>query len=64
LWTRDKLNENKIFFKEPKKNSNQEFFRLRTAKRENIKRFFEVVSSEHPEKIIKFKKIIEKCQNR
>ena len=61
IWIKDKLNETGVFFKDPQKTSYQEFFRLRTARRENIKRFFEVVSSEHPEKRVKFQRIIEKC---
>ena len=62
LWISNKLSEIEIFLNKPQKCSYQEFFRLRTARRENIKRFFEVVSSEHPEKIIKFEKILEKCK--
>ncbi len=62
IWIRDKLNENNIILSEPKRTKNQEFFRIRTAKRETIKRFFEVISSDHQEKINRFERIIEKCQ--
>lgn len=62
IWVKDKLNENGIIFKDPQRNINRDFFRLRTARRENIKKFFEVVSSEHLDKKIKFERIIEKCQ--
>jgi len=62
--SKEKLNESGIILSEPKRTQNQEFFRIRTAKRENIKRFFEVILSEHPKKIIKFQKIIEKCQKK
>lgn len=62
-WIKNKLDENGIILSEARRTKNQEFFRIRTAKRETIKKFFEIVSSEHPEKIIKFEKIIEKCQS-
>lgn len=63
IWIRDKLNENGVTLSKPYRGQTQELFRIRTAKRETIKKFFEVVSSEHPEKINKFKRIIEKCRN-
>ena len=63
LWIKEKLNEKDIILSEPKRTKNQEFFRIRTGKRETIKRFFNIISSEHPEKIIKFEKVIQKCQN-
>ncbi len=62
LWIKNKLDKENILLSEPKRTKNQEFFRLRTAKRENIKRFFEIISSNHQDKINKFKAIIEKCQ--
>lgn len=62
IWIKDKLNESGIILSEPRRTKNQEYFRIRTAKRETIKRFFNIVSSEHIEKINKFKKIIKKCQ--
>jgi intein/homing endonuclease len=58
LWTRNKLNENGITLSEPRRTKNQEFFRIRTSKRETIKRFFNVVSSNHQEKIDRFNAII------
>jgi len=63
-WIRNKLNENGIILSEPKRTKNQEFFRIRTAKRETIKRFFDIVSSNHLEKRIKFKKIIKNVKSK
>ena len=57
IWIREKLNENSIYLSEPKRSQHHEFFRIRIAKRETIKRFFELVSSSHPIKKIKFEKI-------
>jgi len=57
-WIRAKLIENKIILSEPRRSRNWEFFRIRTAKRETIKKFFEIISSDHPKKIIKFNQII------
>jgi len=57
IWVRDKLNENGINLSEPKRTQNQEFFRIRTSKRETIRRFFNVISSNHPEKINKLNQI-------
>jgi len=53
-WTKDKLNENEIILSEPRRTKNQEFFRIRTSKRETIKRFFNIISSNHPQKKEKF----------
>lgn len=58
VWIRKKLEENGIILSEPKRTENQEYFRIRTAKRETIKRFFDTVSSNHIEKISKFNTII------
>ena len=58
IWIKDKLEKRGIILSEPKRTKNQEYFRIRTAKRESIKRFFEIISTYHPEKVIKFKKII------
>jgi hypothetical protein len=58
MWVREKLKENDIILSEPKRTENKEYFRIRTAKRETIKRFFDIVSSNHMEKITKFNNII------
>jgi hypothetical protein len=60
VWIQKKLGENGINLSIPKRNRNQEFFRIRTAKRESIKGFFEVISSNHPVKIKKFNNIIKR----
>ncbi|MEK6913221.1 MAG: LAGLIDADG family homing endonuclease [Nanoarchaeota archaeon] len=60
IWIQKKLKENGINLSIPKRTKNQEFFRIRTAKRESIKRFFEIISSNHPNKIKKFNNIIKR----
>jgi hypothetical protein len=54
VWVRDKLVENYVYLSKPSRTKNQEFFRIRTSKRENIRRFFKIVSSNHPKKIERF----------
>lgn len=61
VWIRKILFEMGVNLTDPQKSSGQDFFRLRTSKRETIKRFFDIVGSNHPKKIIRFKEIIEKC---
>lgn len=58
IWIKNKLDENGINLSEPKRSKNQEFYKIRTAKRETIKRFFDTISSEYPAKINKFRRII------
>lgn len=59
-WIRDKLKNKEIILSEPKRTKNQEFFRIRTSKRETIKKFFDIISSNHPEKITRFNTMINK----
>jgi len=57
-WIKSKLQERGIILSEPYRGQTQEFFRLRTAKRETIKRFFNIISSNHPKKVDRFKQIV------
>lgn len=61
FWIKNKLDQKGIKLREPRRIKNQEFFRIRTSKRETIKRFFDKISTDHPKKIKKFESII-KCQ--
>jgi len=63
VWIKETLDKNGIILSQPQKSSGQDFFRLRTSKRETIKTFFEIVSSEHKSKVNKFQEIIKKCQD-
>lgn len=58
IWTKETLDKNGILLSSPQKSSGQDFFRLRTSKRETIKTFFETISSEHQNKIERFENII------
>jgi len=57
-WVRNKLDKVNINLSEPKRSLNHEFWKIRTSKRETIKRFFEIISSEHYQKRRKFEGII------
>lgn len=61
VWIRKRLKNEGIILSDVRKSPNQDFYRIRTSKREYIKSFFDVVSSYHIKKINKFKEIIEKC---
>lgn len=58
VWIKEILDKNGVLLSSPQKSSKQDYFRLRTSKRETIKRFFETISSEHQNKINRFKEII------
>ena len=58
VWIKEILDNEGVILSNPQKNSGKDFFRLRTSKRETIKRFYDVVSSEHQNKINRFENII------
>ncbi len=60
FWIRNKLVEQGIELTKPQKVTNQSFFRLRTSKRDTIKKFFSIISSSHPKKLNKFEGIVER----